>query len=443
MQIVLADPPAFTPQYDHELAAALARTGADVRLLTSRFRFGETPAPENYERDERLYPLSSRLFGRSRMRLPLRALEHVGVLFELGRVRAGILHFQWLAWPQLDRRLRLHVPAVFTAHDLLPRRTAQRTRLWRELLARYERVVVHSARGRETLAGLGVEAERLRVIPHPVFPSDPPRADDGRTLLCFGVIRPYKGLDDAIEALRRLDGTRLLVAGDPLEPVEPYRERARGLDVDWRLGYLSQREVDRAFGEATVALFPYRPELDQSGALLRALGAGVPAVAYDVGGIAEPVRRFGAGRVVPAGDVEALAAAARELLDDPATPEAARAGARPARPSRSLPGARMIFRKRFADVVSRQLDLFEREHAGLIADCMAAERAYDRADRTEAEERYGDYVDLVETATELLADLRDGYASTLEGEAADQYETTFNRAVLKRLPRFALEIEDR
>jgi len=103
----------------------------------------------------------------------------------------------------------------------------------------------------------------------------------------------------------------------------------------------------------------------------------------------------------------------------------------------------VIFRKRFADVVSRQLDLFEREHAGLIADCAAAERAYDRADRSEAEERYGDYVDLVETATELLADLRDGYASTLEGEAADEYETTFNRAVLKRLPRFALEIEDR
>ena len=103
----------------------------------------------------------------------------------------------------------------------------------------------------------------------------------------------------------------------------------------------------------------------------------------------------------------------------------------------------MIFRKRFTDVVSRQLDLFEREHAGLIADCVAAERAYDRADRSEAEERYGDYVDLVETATELLADLRDGYASTLEEDAAEEYEATFNRAVLKRLPRFALEIENR
>jgi isocitrate dehydrogenase kinase/phosphatase len=103
----------------------------------------------------------------------------------------------------------------------------------------------------------------------------------------------------------------------------------------------------------------------------------------------------------------------------------------------------MKFRRRFDDVVSRQLDLFEREHAGLIADCAAAERAYDRAHRSEAEERYGDYVDLVETGTEILADIRDHYASTLEEQAAEEYERTFNRAVLKRLPRFALEIENR
>jgi isocitrate dehydrogenase kinase/phosphatase len=103
----------------------------------------------------------------------------------------------------------------------------------------------------------------------------------------------------------------------------------------------------------------------------------------------------------------------------------------------------VIFRRRFDDVVSRQLDLFEREHAGLIADCAAAERAYDRAHRSEAEDRYGDYVDLVETGTEILADIRDHYASTLDERAAEEYEHAFNRAVLKRLPRFALEIENR
>ena len=69
----------------------------------------------------------------------------------------------------------------------------------------------------------------------------------------------------------------------------------------------ADHQLHAELGDATVALFPYRPELDQSGAMLQALGAGVPAVVYDVGGLAEPVERFGAGRVVPPGDVEALA----------------------------------------------------------------------------------------------------------------------------------------
>jgi hypothetical protein len=104
----------------------------------------------------------------------------------------------------------------------------------------------------------------------------------------------------------------------------------------------------------------------------------------------------------------------------------------------------VIFRRgRFADLISRQLDLFERDHRGLIDDCVAAERAYDRADRDEAEERYGDYMDLVETGTELLADIRDHFASTLDEAAAEEYEDAFNRGVAKRLPRFALEIENR
>jgi len=100
-------------------------------------------------------------------------------------------------------------------------------------------------------------------------------------------------------------------------------------------------------------------------------------------------------------------------------------------------------RRRFADVIARQLDLFERDQAELIRDCADAERAYDRAPRDEAEERYGDYVDLVETGTEALAELRDHYAATLGDDAAEEYEMAFNQAVLKRLPRFALEIENR
>jgi glycosyltransferase involved in cell wall biosynthesis len=325
VRVLLADPPAFTPWYDHELAAALARAGADVELATSRFRFGGLPAAAGYRRSERYYPLSSRLFKRSRLRLPLKGIEHLGVMQSLARARPDVLHVQWLAVPQADVRVRFRAPSVFTAHDLLPRRTASRRALWQRVLNRFDRVVVHSERGREALADLGVDA---RVIPHPVYPSGATRQDDGATVLSLGVIRPYKGLPDAIEVTRRIPGARLLVAGDPAMPLEELRGAER---VEWRLGYLSTAELDRALSESTVAVFPYRAELDQSGALLQALGAGVPAVVYDVAGLGEPVRAFGAGRVVAEGDVDALTEAVRELLEDTSALAAARAGADRAR----------------------------------------------------------------------------------------------------------------
>ena len=57
----------------------------------------------------------------------------------------------------------------------------------------------------------------------------------------------------------------------------------------------------------------------------------MPVVTYDVGGLAEPVRRFGAGAVVPPGDIEAMTEAVRRLLDDSAALAQARTGALAAR----------------------------------------------------------------------------------------------------------------
>ena len=102
----------------------------------------------------------------------------------------------------------------------------------------------------------------------------------------------------------------------------------------------------------------------------------------------------------------------------------------------------MLRKRRFADVIVRQLDLFVRDNLDLLEACDGAERAYDHAGRDEAEERFGDYQELVETGTEILAELRDNFASTLDEAAAEEYEDAFNRAVEKRLPRFGLEIEN-
>ena len=325
MRVVIADPPAYTPWYDHELAEALARAGAQVELATSRFRFADLPAAKGYRRVERFYPVSSRLFRRSRARLPLKATEHLGVAASLARMNPDVLHLQWVALPQVDVRVPFRAPTVFTAHDLLPRRTAAKRELWSRLLRRFDRVVVHTERGREALGELGIAPV---VISHPVYPSEAVSSDDGQTILALGVIRPYKGLPDAVEVVKRLPDARLLVAGDPAMDVGELPDTPR---TEWRLGYLTPLELDRALSAATVAIFPYRAELDQSGALLQALGAGVPAVAYDVGGLAEPISRFGAGRVVAAGDIDALTEATRELLADEDALRDARAGAERAR----------------------------------------------------------------------------------------------------------------
>jgi len=100
-------------------------------------------------------------------------------------------------------------------------------------------------------------------------------------------------------------------------------------------------------------------------------------------------------------------------------------------------------RDRFAELIGRQLDLFVRDYPEVIEEADARLAAYNAAERDEAEELYGDYVDAVETGTEILADLRDAYARTLAEGVDERYEREFNRAVARRLPPFALEIENR
>lgn len=330
MRIVVADPPAYTPPYDRSLCAALARAGAEVELVTSRFRFGAVAAPEGYAAREWFYPLSSRMRG-GRARLAVKAVEHPLGMARFATLKPDVLHVQWLGAPEIDRWLfRPRSPAVFTAHDIIPRRTIAKTGMWRALFDRFERVVVHSERGRGQLVDFGLPESKVRVIGHPVFRSEVDRRDDGRTALCLGLIRPYKGTEDAVEAVLGVDGARLLVVGDPRVPLDELRRRA-GDRAEWRLGYLPVAELQRALFEATVALFPYRAEIDLSGALLQTLGAGVPAIVYDIGGLGEVVGRFGAGAVVAAGDVEAMAEALRRLLADSDALAAARAGAERAR----------------------------------------------------------------------------------------------------------------
>jgi glycosyltransferase involved in cell wall biosynthesis len=343
MRVALLDPPSFTAPYDHELAAALARRGHEVTLLTSPFTHGEAPAPDGYRRDEVFLPLSSRLVRRaprSRVRLPLKGLEYgpsaVRLLRHIRSLRPDVVHVQWLAVPRYDVHWlhRIRYPRVFTAHDVLPRQE-RNLRAWGEVLAGVERVVVQSARAVEQLVGFGVPRDHLVRIAHPVFPGPEIGPPAGRTLLFFGLLREYKGLDVLLRALPAIPDAQLIVAGDAFEPgvAECARALARELGVEdrveWQLRFVGGEEIAALMERSTLVVLPYR-KIDSSGVLATALGHARPAVVTDVGGLPDPIREYGAGLVVPPEDPDALAAACRELLD-PGALEAAYRGTEAAR----------------------------------------------------------------------------------------------------------------
>jgi hypothetical protein len=99
-------------------------------------------------------------------------------------------------------------------------------------------------------------------------------------------------------------------------------------------------------------------------------------------------------------------------------------------------------RRRFRDVIERQLAFFVEDDSDLLDDVDRAFEKYDRADRDEAEELYGDYQLAIEAATDRLAELRDTYARALEESDAEQYVREFNDAVVDRWRELALTIEE-
>ena len=102
----------------------------------------------------------------------------------------------------------------------------------------------------------------------------------------------------------------------------------------------------------------------------------------------------------------------------------------------------MFRRRRFREVIERQLAFFEEDDFDLLTDVDRALDKYQRADRDEAEELYGDYQLAIEAATDRLAELRDTYARTLEEADADQFVREFNDSVVSRWRELALTIEE-
>jgi glycosyltransferase involved in cell wall biosynthesis len=209
---------------------------------------------------------------------------------------------------------------VAVVHNALPHEPLPLQRpLTRWILCRCDGIVVHASTVADELDDLvGTRVEAV-ITPHPpnldVEPSPlPERPDNGLRLLFFGFIRPYKGLDLALDALAllRQQGIhhRLTVAGEGWDPTEDWDEevRRRGLadQVDLLLGYVPDSEVCGLLAEHHAALLPYR-SATQSGIAPIAFAAGRPVVATAVGGLTDVITEGENGTLAAPGDAQSLA----------------------------------------------------------------------------------------------------------------------------------------
>lgn len=301
----------------HELGvhpSLLLRTGAPPPPEMARWGLGEGARIPVLKR--RIQPLA----------------DHVLVMRALQRVRPALYHAVEWAQP-----LRARVPVVVTVHDLIPflyprlYPWMRRERLAAlRLLRRADAVVaVSECTASDTVRVARVDPRRVTVVPHGVaaeFSPAPAAAVEaarerlgiqGPYLLSVGTFDPRKRVDLLMGAAARLDGLALVVAGDQGAYAGAVASAAAAAGVADRTrvsGHVPLAELVALYTGAACLLFT--SEYEGFGLpLLESMACATPVVAFRNSAIAEVGGN--AAVLVDDGDVEAMAVAARRLVDDP------------------------------------------------------------------------------------------------------------------------------
>jgi glycosyltransferase involved in cell wall biosynthesis len=352
LNVLIVDPSLFAPAYDYHLCRALAEIGDSVTMIGRPLREYEPPVTGPFAFADLFYRRAAQReasWRTSRLGRISKGFEHLAGLLALERLasekRADIVHFQWLVLPILDsmtiNRLRRRCGLVLTVHnaELTTHSSASVIGTFGAMLQSlgqraaalgFERYIVHSARTLESLIQLGITPERIVLRQHPPLdlegkcsPHLQSEADKRPSILYFGAIKPYKGVDVLIEAGIAMAATRrdfrITIAGRPFQSLDALRARiakAGATDLfHFDLDYIPDDRLAAYLMAASVVVFPYR-EIDGSGALSHAIRFGKPIVASSVGGFAEaPFKDY--LELVNPEDANALATLLMTLLDTP------------------------------------------------------------------------------------------------------------------------------
>jgi len=343
LDVMLVDPSLFTAPYDAALTQGLVANGIAPMWMTRPTRRAdrqelplERTDPFFYRRTDDASWLPDKL------KPVAKGIAHfaglVTLLAKIRKRKPDVVHMQWIVVPPLDviamalmRRMR---PLVLTVHDTVPFNGQKMSWLQRfghdAPMKCAHHLIVHTRSGRQALIDRGVPAEKISVIPHGPLqlsvpaPPEPATRDPRWTVLLFGEIKPYKGLDLLVEAVASLPietrrELRVIVAGRPRMDMAPLMARIDELGLreqfDMRPRRLSEEEMAGVFAEADCFFFPYR-QIDASGVYFLVKGLGKWLIASRVGIFAEDVVDGVEGALVASGDIAELARELRRSVED-------------------------------------------------------------------------------------------------------------------------------
>jgi starch synthase len=301
------------------------------------------PKCEAQSHEERLDPrVDYRPFKNPRLRQPVRQMATVASLSrQIRDFRPDVIHFQHgHLWFNFALPFLSSIPLVMSIHDPRHHTGDRASRLTPQLVMdfgyrRADQLIVHGeAMKRQVVELLDISPEKIHVILRIAIgnmEAVPKAEDDGKTILFFGRIWEYKGLEYLIQAepmiAKAVPDARIVIAGEG-EDFDRYRRMMNGSKrfvVHNR--YVSTAERSQLFRQASLVALPYI-DASQSGVVPVAYSFGKPVVATNTGALAESVVDGVTGRVVPPRDTAALAGAIIELLTDPKRREAMGAAGR-------------------------------------------------------------------------------------------------------------------
>jgi glycosyltransferase involved in cell wall biosynthesis len=273
-------------------------------------------------------------FPKPRIRDPRNLFSMAAMMRILNQVKPDVLHVQETNDPWYDMTLLLNKmpPLVTTIHDVF-RHPGDRHNVFgseytkRLAFYRSQQIIIHAEDLKQALKqNFRVSDERINLLNHGELGSLYKRRAkqiqvkrEPHTLLFFGRIWPYKGLNYLLEALpliaAKIPEVELIIAGKGENIAQYFPDGVDERRIKIINDFIPEQDVAGLFQKSAISVLPYI-ESSQSGVAALSYGMGTPVIASDVGGLREVIQHEKDGLLVPPGDVEALANAIIHLLSD-------------------------------------------------------------------------------------------------------------------------------